>query len=400
MIHAISETNAKTPFSMELPGSALTTCLSKCVEALSASSAASTKTYLLVGSSGKAFAIGLCADAYIVISIPDSTSSADGVLSFELDRLLPLIKGRQNLILSLLDSSECQVKQKNTKFSGVIATSPLTYDVIELVNSANESISTKKGLKVDGTLLESIKKGIEACKLNSVYAATVAPLDINLFLTPGKLVISSSDNYHFSKFTKAVDFGKDGQTLTTGTTSAIFAIVANIAKGLDASKIKIDISDTSFVVSCKTFIISLPVQQVAVKDPDSVDKIISGLGKPIAQLELPLSGLSAFVSSAGAIKTGNSLVTLSGTEGKGSLNMLSSTSYGTVKDSLKAVGGSIKESFSVTVEPKIFADVLSSATTNSVITMRIYSKLCLAILDRAKEYETLYVCALSSGGDT
>lgn len=315
------------------------------------------------------YVFGLGADTFVMLSVPNTqTDSVDGVFGFDAECLPGLIKGR-SIMEFKYTGTECLFSQTKGKYAGKISAVSATEDQLEqLTSKSTEKLGTASSITSDQ--LTAIKSSLSATGVKDVYQNTILLSYINM-LADGRLTVSSFDAQHFGL--ARIRLGSKGAEFRAALPSTHFSVVEALAAGSD---VQFKITNTGLKASGSGFSVSLPATQAEDRHFNMVPEFIKSLPKPVFECEFQVDKLITIVDNLFTLYNSNSNFVIK-TKGP-TLSISLSTSSGSASDSIRVKPSGTKDT-SLSVDPRLFMDLIGLAKASKTATLRVMDKVvCIA----------------------
>lgn len=305
--------------------------------------------------------MGLGLDSFALLSVPNAvTTSEAGTLSFALDTLTGLIRGRSVMDFKF-DGTKLMFKQAKGTYKGDVPSLPITEDQsTQLAAKVNEKSSAAS--TIPAAVLSRIKESLSATAVSDVYQNTTLTSFIVL-TKDGALTVSSFDAQHFGLAQSQLD--ADKVEFRAALPASHFALVEAMSAGEAA---KFSITSAGLRVTGKGFVISLPATQAEDKHYEMVPSFLKTLPKPIYTCDVDVEKLSAITDNLFTLYGTNSSFILT-TKGD-KLSISFQTSSGSASDTMDVETKSTKP-VKAGVDPRLLRDLLGLAKNASALRMRI-----------------------------
>jgi DNA polymerase III sliding clamp (beta) subunit (PCNA family) len=308
------------------------------------------RAHLLAVIKGKAYVVGITPTAFACINLPTAKDCKPGTVSFDTKSVTGLIKNVSDITLST-DGSMLEIKGVKTRYRAKI-------EVQEVLESTfvrfEEASSLGEGNPLPTDVIRYIRSGVKHTRLENTYDEGEEML--SLIEVTGKSVrVISYDNFHASMYAVKV---KSKRTMRLAIPTKAFSL---IDKFIGDNDVAFEFTDSSVIVSCDDFIVSLPEQQVEDEIFRMIPDYIQSFKGP--ESEFSLTGTEmAPIKNMMVVSDKDTRMTIK--IGKKSFDLSLETQSGSVSDSfkVKASGrGSV-----VHTDPRLFLDLLSGASTDEI----------------------------------
>jgi len=337
-----------TPFTFTADSKLLETSIKK-VSAVLSLSAAQAQSYFLASIKKQVWVVGIGSDSFVRVALTGVKASDDGSLSFAPATLLGIIKGRKELVFDY-SGQDLAFKQLKGSYKGNLVTMPVTPDQVTTYEARmRRDKSTDAELSED--LMAQIKYGFDATHIRDVFqdSALVALITLT---KEGNLTVSSFDSSHFSLY-EAQGVSK-GIAFRAALPATHFALIDQVSEGTTA---KFTFSQTAIRVDGPGFNLALPATQVEEAHYDLVPSFARSLKAPTYRCKTDVADLQAVTDNLYTLYSANTTFVLS-TKGS-TLNVSFKTPTGSASDSIKVVLNKEWAPAKVSVDPRLFKDLLS-----------------------------------------
>lgn len=359
----------QSPFTFSAEGKSIDAAASKIIAALAEGSG--DPSFIFTASSGKLYLIGITSDAFVRLEVPNAVADKKESGSFALDsegikRFQGLLKGRAVFEFKF-NGSECEYKLSKARYNGKIFTQPINEDVQASVENFIKSKGSSVSLPVDAVSI--LRQGTSMSSIRDVFDNKTI-LSYVLHDKKGNLMVSAFDDHHFSVYTSST--GVTSCEFSVALPSKYFAIIEKISD--DAEEAKFQFNSGNVRVSSKSFLLVLPAVQAEEKHFTMAQRFIDNQGKPAASMSYKHSELQSVVNNLFTLFAPNSSFDLSAKSGGKTVNISISTDSGSAADALAVSSKKSLESFSASVEPRLFKDIVDLGSGLDAPVFEVYSR--------------------------
>jgi hypothetical protein len=390
----IPEDLISKPFSFTAVCKDLETAIQRAVDVLKTSSTGNKSFALYANKSGKVSILGIGGDSFVAVLAINCKSASPGIIGFEPDTFLGIIKNRNTMEFNFTDGGECAFNITKGKYSGKVVTLPITSDLLDIINSTFNPKESKSEINsgVSQELFSYIKEGLAVTAVKDVFNSL--PLLSYIEISPKFVKISTFDNHHFSFYEKP--FKYKGEAFYIATPASHFQTIDKLVTvyGEIKGDINFSIKKEKLFVATDNFIVVLPLTQADDRNFKLIPELIKDLNTSEFNCEVELPNLCTVVDNLFTLHKVNTSFNFSFKEGSSQLKILFSSPSGTASDMVKIKPLKAKE-ITAKVEPKLYKDIMDLARLLSDTTVHIKKNRTIAIKALTKlEATVTYVCSL------
>jgi hypothetical protein len=390
----ISEELISKAFSLTAVCKDLETAIQRAVDVLKTSNAGNKSFALYANKAGKISILGIGGDSFVAVVASNCKAVSPGIIGFEPDTFLGIIKNRNVMDFNFTDSGECAFNITKGKYSGKVVTLPITSDLLDIINSTLNPKEGKNEINsnISQELLSLIKEGLAVTAVKDVFNSL--PLLSYLEISPKALKISTFDNHHFSFYEKS--FKYKGDPFCMATPSVHFQTIDKLVTvyGELKTDINFSIKKEKLFVATDNFIVVLPLTQADDRNFKLIPELLKDLNYSEFNCEIEMDKLCTVVDNLFTLHKVNTSFNFSFKEGSTQLKLLFSSPSGSASDMLKIKPLKAKE-ITAKVEPKLYKDVIDLARPLAETTLHIKKNKAIVIKALTKlEATVTYVCSL------